>query len=77
METLVLPGRKTGSFLRMGMSKMLGGFGSGSKGMNLYLLSRLTGKMRVSPDGNTHFARQENGQIFVNGGKQKAGWFRE
>lgn len=27
----------------------------------LYLLSRLTGKMRVSPDGNARFARQENG----------------
>lgn len=43
----------------------------------LYLLSRLTGKMRVSPDGNTHFARQENGQVFANGNEQKAGRFRE
>ena len=43
----------------------------------LYLLSRLAGKMRVSPDGNAHFARQENGQVFADGGKQKAGWFRE
>ena len=33
--------------------------------------------MRVSPDGNTHFVRQENGQVFADGGKQKAGWFRE
>ena len=43
----------------------------------LYLLSWLTGKMRVSPDGNTHFARQENGQVFADGGEQKAGQFRE
>lgn len=43
----------------------------------LYLLSRLTGKMRVSPDGNTHFARQENGQAFADGDEQKAGRFRE
>lgn len=43
----------------------------------LYLLSRLVGKMRVSPDGNTHFARQENGQVFADGGEQKAGQFRE
>ena len=35
METLVLPARKTGRFLRMGMSKKLGGFGSGSGDMNL------------------------------------------
>ena len=33
--------------------------------------------MRVSPDGNTHFARQENGQVFADGGEQKAGQFRE
>ena len=33
METLTLPGRKTGRFLRMGMSKKLGGFGSGSGDM--------------------------------------------
>ena len=37
----------------------------------LYLLSRLTGKMRVSPDGNAHFARQENGQVFADGDEQK------
>lgn len=43
----------------------------------LYLLSRLTGKMRVSPDGNTHFARQKNEQVFADGGEQKAGRFRE
>ena len=43
----------------------------------LYLLSRLTGKMRVSLDGNAHFARQENGQIFADGDEQKAGRFRE
>ena len=39
----------------------------------LYLLSRLAGKMRVSPDGNTRFARQENGQVFANGDEQKPG----
>lgn len=33
METLALPGRKTGRFLRMGMSKNLGGFGSGNRDM--------------------------------------------
>ena len=27
--------------------------------------------MRVSPDGNTHFARQENGQAFADGDEQK------
>lgn len=43
----------------------------------LYLLSRLAGKMRVSPDGNTPFARQENGQVFVNRNEQKSGWFRK
>ena len=43
----------------------------------LYLLSRLTGKMRVSPDGNARFARQENGQVFANGDEQKTGRFRE
>ena len=43
----------------------------------LYLLSRLAGKMRVSPDGNAHFARQENGQVFADRGEQKAGRFRE
>ena len=43
----------------------------------LYLLSRLLGKMRVSPDGNTHFARQENGQVFADGDGQKTGWSRE
>lgn len=31
--TLVLPGRKTDRFLRMGVSKNLGGFGSGSRDM--------------------------------------------
>ena len=30
MEMLALPGRKTDRFLRMGMSKKLGGFGNGS-----------------------------------------------
>lgn len=29
------------------------------------------GKMRVSPDGNAHFARQENGQVFADGDEQK------
>ena len=43
----------------------------------LYLLSRLTGKMRVSPDGNARFARQENGQVFADGDEQKPGRFRE
>ena len=43
----------------------------------LYLLSRLAGKMRVSPDGNTRFARQENGQVFADGDEQKPGRFRE
>lgn len=43
----------------------------------LYLLSRLAGKMRVSPDGNACFARQENGQVFADGDEQKAGRFRE
>ena len=38
----------------------------------LYLLPRLTGKMRVSHDGHTRFARQESGQIFANGNEQKA-----
>ena len=33
--------------------------------------------MRVSPDGNAHFARQENGQVFADRGEQKAGRFRE
>ena len=33
--------------------------------------------MRVSPDGNTHFARQENEQVFADWGEQKAGRFRE
>lgn len=36
METLALPGRKTGRFLRMCMSKKLGDFGSGSRDMGLY-----------------------------------------
>ena len=43
----------------------------------LYLLARLAGKMSVSPDGNARFARQENGQVFADGDKQKAGRFRE
>mgnify|MGYP001524158468 len=29
--------------------------------------------MRGSPDGNTRFARQENGQVFADGDKQKPG----
>ena len=29
--------------------------------------------MRVSPDGNTRFARQENGQVFADGDEQKPG----
>ena len=37
----------------------------------LYLLLRLTGKMRVSRDGHTRFIRQESGQVFVNGNEQK------
>lgn len=43
----------------------------------LYLLSRLPGKMRVSPDGNARFARQENGQVFADGDGQKPGRFQE
>ncbi|MBS5460029.1 MAG: hypothetical protein KHX60_14485 [Subdoligranulum variabile] len=43
----------------------------------LYLLSRLPSKMRVSPDGNARFARQENGQVFADGDGQKAGRFQE
>ena len=43
----------------------------------LYLLSRLPGKMRVSPEGNARFARQENGQVFADGDGQKAGRFQE
>lgn len=31
METLTLPGRKTDRFLRIGVSKKLGGFGSDSR----------------------------------------------
>lgn len=27
--------------------------------------------MRVSPDGNTRLARQENGQVFADGDEQK------
>ena len=42
METLALPGRKTDRFLRMGMSKILGGFGSGSRDMNHYVNNLLT-----------------------------------
>ena len=37
METLTLPGRKTGRFLRIGVSKKLGGFGSGSRYITGYL----------------------------------------
>ena len=33
--------------------------------------------MRVSPDGNTRFARQENGQVFADGNEQNTGRFRE
>ena len=33
--------------------------------------------MRVSPDGNARFARQENGQVFADGDEQKLGRFRE
>lgn len=43
----------------------------------LYLLSRLKGKVRVSPDGNAHFARQENGQVFADVYEQKPGRFRK
>ena len=38
----------------------------------LYLLLRLTGKMRVSHDGHTRFIWQESGQIFANGNEKKA-----
>lgn len=38
----------------------------------LYLLLRLTGKMRVSHDGHARFARQESGQVFANRNEQKA-----
>ena len=38
----------------------------------LYLLLRLTGKMRVSHDGHTRFIRQESGQVFADGHEQKA-----
>ena len=38
----------------------------------LYLLLRLTGKMRVSHDGHSRFIRQESGQVFANGNEQKA-----
>ena len=43
----------------------------------LYLLSRLAGKMRVSPDGNTRFVRQGNGQVFTDGDGKNLGRFRE
>ena len=43
----------------------------------LYLLSRLAGKMRVSPDGNARFARQGNGQGFVPGRGQNPCLFPE
>ena len=38
----------------------------------LYLLLRLTGKMRVSHDGHTRFIRQESRQVFADGHEQKA-----
>ena len=38
----------------------------------VYLLPRLTGKMRVSHDRHTHFIRQQSGQVFANGNEQKA-----
>ena len=38
----------------------------------LYLPSRSASKMRVSPDGNTRFARQENGQIFTDGDEKRS-----
>ena len=38
----------------------------------LYLLARLTGKMRVLLDGNARFDRQESGQFFASGNEQKA-----
>ena len=41
METLALPGRKTDRFLRMGMSKKLGGFESGSRDISTFTLSLL------------------------------------
>lgn len=41
----------------------------------LYLLSRLAGKMRVSPDGNTRFARQENGQVLADEMSKMLGGF--
>lgn len=39
MGTLVLTGRKTGRFLRMGMSKKLGGFGSGNGYIAVFISS--------------------------------------
>ena len=41
MGTLALPGRKTDRLLRMGMSKKLGGFGSGSREISAFTLSLL------------------------------------
>ena len=43
----------------------------------LYLPVRLTGKRRVSPDGNARFARQGNGQGFVPGRGQNPCLFPE
>lgn len=42
MGTLALPGRKTDRLLRMGMSKKLRGFGSGSREISAFTLSLLT-----------------------------------
>lgn len=83
----VLEGRDAAAILRVApASRQNRGFQRGrpfgtrlcnAKCSVLYLLSRLAGKMRVSPDGNAHFARQENGQVFADRGEQKAGRFRE
>ena len=63
---------------RIGVSKGDIPFGTrlcNAKCSVLYLLSRLVGKMRVSPDGNTHFARQENRQFLANGNEKKLSGF--
>ena len=63
---------------KIGVSKGEAPFGTrlcDAKCSVLYLLSRLAGKMRVSPNGNAHFARQENGQFFANGNEKKLGDF--
>ena len=44
METLVLPGRKADKFLRIGMRKTLGGFGSGSRYIKCFILSKTISK---------------------------------